>query len=366
VSAVRILYGELRSGKITGEIDATGYTWAQTLNDAGYIDEVRIPDRVVRDLQLDYYAEPGRCFLAAEVDDRIQEAGPIWTENYDWEKGQYVLGAAGLWSLFDARKVLPVLVSGQRVQDAHTTVAGTDFGGIGRDLVAQAMTHVGGDLPIVLPVKAAGGRTETFYGWQMAWVGEQLRQLTQRENGPDIRFRPRRNPDDRRYLQWVLEHGSEIDPRLTQIGADWVFDATTTRSPVLGIGVAGNARSLGSRAWVTGNGQEAGTLIATDYDPALIDRGLPLLERAEPRWTVEQQATLDGHARNLRARSARRPRVWKVTVHASAARDVQPGDYARVAVRDHPVLGAGEARLRVRKKSGSRNDRIVLDMYPLQ
>jgi hypothetical protein len=366
-SRVRILYGELRTGRITGELPCTGASWGQTLNEAGYIDRVTVADDDVRRLDLAHDAEAARCFLAVEVDDRIQEAGPIWSDPYNWETGKLTLGASGLWSLFDHRKVLPILAAGQKAHEVTTTISGTDYGGIGRDLVAQALSHVGGDLPLVLPGRPAGTRTETFPGYQLLWLGEQLRQLTRRETAaPDIAFAPRRNPTDRRFLQWVMQVGTEAAPALSQTGADWVFDTTARRSPVLGISTDGDAHRIGSRSWVTGSGHEKDMLIATDYDPALIDRGLPLLEQEEPRESVEVQATLDGHARNLLRRASRRSRVWKVTVHAAAAAEVRAGDYASVVVAGHPVLGSGETRLRVRKKSGDLTDRVVLDMYPVE
>ncbi|RBY82686.1 hypothetical protein [Blastococcus sp. TF02A-26] len=365
----RVLYGHLRTGRILGELSPTGCSWAQTLNGAGSIDQVTVPNDVIERLQLRQTVMGPRAFLAVEQDDRIQEAGPIWTFPYDWVRGQLTLGAAGLWSLFDYRKVIPVLAAGQRVQDpsADTTIAGTDLGGIARALVAQAMTHVGGDLPLVLPEAAAGTRTETFPGYKLLNVGQQLRELTQRETAaPDIRFPARRNPDDRRFLQWLMETGTEQTPQLAQIGRDWVFDTTTRRSPVLGIGTEGDATVMGSRAWVTGNGSERDMLIATASNTTLLDAGYPPLEQEESRSSVEQQDTLDGHAANLRDRSARPVEVWKVTVHASAATEVRAGDYARVKTAGHPWLGTGEHRLRIRKKTGNLTDRVVLDMYPLQ
>lgn len=365
----RVLYGLLRTGRIIGELPATKCSWAQTLNGAGSIDQVTVTDDVIERLNLRQTVLGPKAFLALEQDDRIQEAGPIWTFPYDWERGQLTLGAGGLWSLFDYRKIIPVLAAGQRVQDpaADTTITGTDYGGIARALVAQAMTHVGGELPLVLPAEVAGTRTETFPGYKLLELGQQLRELTQRETAaPDIRFPARRNPADRRFLQWLMETGTEAAPQLAQVGRDWIFDTTARRSPVLGIGTDGDATLMGSRAWVTGNGIERDMLIATASDTTLTDAGYPLLEQEESRSTVERQDTLDGHAASLRDRSARPVEVWKVTVHASAATEVRAGDYARVKTFRHPWLGTGEHRLRIRKKSGNLTDRVVLDMYPLQ
>jgi hypothetical protein len=367
-AGVRVLYGDLRTGRITGELPCADAPWVQALNGPGSIDQVTVPDDAIRRFGLRHGTAPARCFLAADLDGRLQEAGPIWSRVYDWEAGQLTLGAAGLWSLFDYRMVLPVLAAGQKVQKATTVITGVDYGTLARRLVAQAMTHAGGDLPLVLEDERPGTRTETFPGWKLLRVGDQLRELTQRETAaPDIRFVPRYKAGDRRFVEWVLETGTETRPQLAQTGADWVFDTTARRSPVLGIGTDEDATVMGSRGWVTGEGSEEDTLIATAYDPALVDRhGYPLLEQEDSRSTVDRQSTLDGHAANLVGRIARPVEVWKVTVHASAAREVVAGDYARVVTKGHPWLGTGERRMRVEKKTGDRGDRVVLHMFPLQ
>jgi YD repeat-containing protein len=368
VSTVRVLYGELRTGKITGVIDATGTNWAQTLNAAGSIDGVTVPDDVLARFNLRQGAAAARCFLAVEIDDRIQEAGPIWSRSYDWGKGQATFGAAGLWSLFDHRKVVPVLAAGQYVQNVTTTFTGADLGDIARQLVAQAGSHTGGDLPIVLPAARPGAaHTESWPGWQLSKLGEQLTQLTQRQSAaPDIAFRPRRKSTDRRFIEWVMLTGTAAASQLSQGGSDWVFDTTLRRGPVLGIGTDEDATAMGMRGWETGNGTEASTLISVAEDDTLIAAGYPLLEQEENRSTVELQPTLDAYAAQLVARSARPVEIWKLTVHASAAAEVQAGDYAQVITSGHPWLGTGSRRMRVQKKSGDLTEKVVLDMYPLQ
>lgn len=362
-----LLYGELRTGRITGAINVTGCSWAQTLNDGGAIDQVTVPEDVVRRLRLRQNAQAGRHFLAVEQDTVIREGGPIWSRVWDWRRQQLTLGAGGLWSLWDHRKVIPVLAAGQKVQKATTTVNGTDLGGIARALVAQAMTHTGGDVPVVLPAERTGTRTETFPGWKLLDVGDQLRELTKRETAaPDIAFVPRRRGDDPRYLEWVLEAGTEAAPQLAQVGADWVFDTTAPRGPVLGVGTDEDATAMGQRGWVTGGGHEEDVLIGTAYDPRLVDAGWPLLEVEESRASVEQQATVDGHSASLVRRSARPVEVWTVTVRADAARQVRPGHYARVVTRGDAWIPDGEHRMRVRRVAGDLDDDVTLHMYPLQ
>jgi hypothetical protein len=360
-----LLFGDLRGGRIYDTLDVTGCSWEQVANDAGSITSVTVEAHEVR-RKLKGQMFTASSFLAVDVDGRLQEAGPVWSLGWDDEAQQLGIGAAGLWSLFDHRTVLPVLAADARVQDAVTTVSGTDLGGIGRALVAQALTHAGGDLPLVLPDPPPGDRTESWYGWQLAKVGDQIRQLTQRaDNAPDIRFRPDYTAD-RLGVQWFYEAGTEAAPLLTQAGDDWYFDQTVAKSPVLNINTDEDGTQMGMLAWATGNGSEADILLSHWYDPTLVDAGWPLLEVYEADSTVEDQGTLDDHAQNLAGRSARPPVAWKVVVKASAAREVLAGHYARVVVRDdHPWLPGGETFLRVAKKSGDLTDKVTLTMYPI-
>jgi hypothetical protein len=360
-----LLFGDLRGGRIHDTLDVTGCGWEQVANDAGTITQTVVEAHEVR-RKLKGQMFTAKSFLAVDVDGRLQEAGPVWSLAWNDVNRQLTIGAAGLWSLFDHRSVLPVITDPtQTVQQQVTQVAGTDLGGIGRALVSQAMTHLGGDLPLVLGADTIGDRTETFYGWQLAKIGDQVRQLTTREGGPDIRFRPDYT-SDRLGVQWFYEAGTEDSPLLTQAGDDWYFDQTVPRSPVLNIDTDEDGTQMGMLAWATGNGSEADILMAHWSDLTLIGEGWPLLEVFEADSTVEDQDVLDEHAQNLAERSARPPVAWKVAVKGSAAREVLAGHYARVIVKnDHPWLPAGETFLRVAKKSGDLTDKVTLTMYPI-
>lgn len=361
-----ILFGDTRTGHIYDTLDVTGASWRQVNNDAGAVDNVVVQGHEVRKKSLRAAGMGPRTFLAADVDGVIQEAGPIWSFPWDASTQQLTLGAKGLWSLFDHRKALDAFRGNTPVQQSKIEIVGADLGGIGFGLLVNAVNAPGGSLPalkFLLP--PPGDRTETFPGWKLYWIGDQLRELTKREvNAPDIRFRPRYTAD-KLSVEWVYEAGTEARPQLAQVGEDWFFDAQVRNGPVVNIHTDGDATVMGMRGWVTGNGMERDILIATSYDPTLVDAGWPLLEVEENRSSVEQQDTLDGHAESLRDRSARPVEVWNVVVRADAARDVLAGDYARVIpARDDAWLGAGgEAFMRVKAKSGGLGDNVTLSMY---
>lgn len=372
-----LYFGDLRTGRVTDTLLATGASWQQQLNAAGQVDSVTVAAAEVRAKQLRSSCRAARSFIVADVDGVLQEGGPVWSRTWDAERRQLTLGAAGLWSLFDHRMVVPVLAAGQRVQDVSFSPTLSDLGGIARQLVNLATSHVGGSLPLVHSAAVpAGDRTETFNGWELANLGEELRQITRRQvAAPDVRFRPRWRPGTPLSVEWVMEVGTEARPQLSQDGDDWFLDASVARSPVLRLNTDEDGTVMGWRGWVTGNGMEANILIGrNDQAAAYAALGYPLLEVEESRSTVTEQATLDGYAEALVDRSARPVETWTAEVTARVGRDILAGDYCQVT--PHPTdpwlgsptgqwgPGEGQAYMRVKAKAGSLgNDRVKLTMY---
>lgn len=369
---INILVGEMLTGLITAQVEVTGGRWSAVLNNQGAVDGVTVTDDVIRELNLRQRTFGGRSFIAWERDGRIKQAGPIWSRPYDWETGVVTLGGNGVWSYFDHRKVRPADLAPP--YQAHTfTVSGKSLGGIARALVERAIADPYAGIPIVLPDDEAGDHTESFPMWKLLEVGEQLRQITQRAtDAPDIRFTPRRRADDRRYIEWVMEVGTEDSPALYQAGPDWVFDTTAPKTAVLGVGPDEDAGQMAQEVWATGNGMEEDILMAHDYDPTLNELGWPLLEADVSYPSVEQQSTLDGHAENHRQKVARPVESYKVTIRAEAAAEVMPGDYCRLITKlDGPVRGSAWAgdmdkTMRIRQVSGDLSDAVVLEMFAVE
>lgn len=361
----RVLIGETRTGRITDVLDVTALRWTDELNKAGSID-VTVPEDVVRSFGpgiLRQKTHPWRSFLAVEEDGRIKQAGPIITRPRTWESGDVRLGAAGIWRWLD--RVFVRDAAG--ITQLTITASGLSLGGIATQLVADAVAQTYWDVPIVTPTPEAGTRTETWYGWQFAFVGEQIRQITQRAtDAPDIRFQPRRRADDPRFLEWVMEVGTELIPGLYQSGADWVFDATAPRSPVVGVSTDEDGSEVAEVVWTTGNGQEEDILKAVASNIELADLGWPVTEAVEAHPTVELVDTLLEHAQTAVARRARPIEVYKLTVRGEAAREVKPGDYCRVVTGDDPWLGAMDETMRAKSITGDLSDVKVIETFPMQ
>ena len=365
-----IYAGELRTGKIVATVPAASGSWSMALNDAGQVDAtVPLRDRAVRKVRdLLSFLEPTRCFLAVVADDaRVLEAGPIWKHSYNDKDGSLKVGASGLLSLFDHRKVVKVLAPGERVQDTDVTYSGLSLGTIAKRLVQLAMSHAGGSLPIVLPPDEVGTAVRSYPGYELGWVGERIGQLVDVEGGPDIALQPRLTTE-RDHIEWVLRTGTTASPLLTQTGDDWQWDRGVPRGGLTEISVEVDATRTGSRSWTIGSGTETALMLGTAYDPAPAAAGYPLLEVEASHTSVLEQPTLDAHAAALAGISARPWHTWSLGVRADQQPrlgEYRPGDWSVVHVPDtHAYLATGEYRTRILSVSGDLTQQVSLKLAP--
>jgi len=370
-----VLIGEFKSGRIITTLtsgDVTGLRWSDELNAAGSITGVTIPEPVVRKYHLREHTHGWRNFLAVEVDGRIVQAGPVTSRTWDWESGTLTLGAAGLWAYLDRVKVR-ISPLAAPIQRNSLTIAGKSLGGIARGLVAQLLTFYYTQLPIVLPPDEAGDHEETFPMWKLLTYGEQIRQITQRAvDAPDVRFVPRRKAGDPRFLEWVMQVGTDLTPQLFQAGPDWVFDTTAPKSPVLGISTDEDPTEMAQRVYLTGYGQEEDILMVMREDNSLLERGWPRTDADDAHHTVERLNTLAGHAEALLARRARPIEVWRLTVRArrddgrpGIGWEVMAGDYCQVTTKGDAWIPDGTRTMRVKTVTGDLSDNLTLEMYPM-
>lgn len=365
---VRWHVGDLKTGRITATLPLTGASWTRTLDDAGVLGgTLQLGDPAQTILRPRALTEPGRTFLAAawvepNPDGGFDElgfidAGPIWTHNYDDASRTLRLGSAGVLSYYDHRKVLPVLAPGESAQGVISSTSGVTLGTVVKKLVALAHTHTDGALPVVLPADVAGTAAVDYPGYELAWVGDAIRALTQREGGPEVQFLPRRSAADSRNLEWVMRVGDDTNPLLAQAGADWVIDHSVPNTRVTGISVDVDGARLGSRAWAPGSGSGESRLCVAVDDPTLTDRSWPLLEVEDTTLgTIEDTTVLTGYATTLARRSRSAPESWTVAVAAGGypkPHQVNPGDWATVIVGDHPYLDPGAYRGRITQITGN-------------
>lgn len=366
MAVTRIIAGELRTGRILADLPAPEATWSTVLNDAGDLDATIGLRAGGRGFDLGHL-DPARCYLAAVTEGGdVMEAGPIWKHDFDDATGKLKVGAAGLWSLFDHRKVVRVLLPGEKAQTTVLSWAGTSLGTIAKRLVAEAMEHVGGSLPLVLPADVAGSAERVYPGYELGWTGERLRQLAEVEGGPDIAFQPRLTTDQL-GVEWVMRHGTPARPLLSQTGADWQWDRGVAAGPLQNLSVSRDATKLALRTWAIGSGMEQDLILGTAQDLALAEAGYPLLEADTSQTEVLQQPTIDAHASALLSTSRRPWQTWTLTTRddVPVLGQYRPGDWATVHVpASHEYLAEGVYRTRILSVAGALDRKVSVALAP--
>lgn len=367
--------GDVRTGKIQAYLPYTSLKWGERLNAPGpvtatirpYSDE--LAGRNVRALTATV-----KQFAAVIEDGIVLEAGPIWTRPFDEDTGELTINALGLWSIFDRRKNLngAMLLPGAKVTEDVITVTGRHPGSVARELVRISIEDnpYGGDLPVVLPAEILGGYDpRVYYGYNLSWLGDDLRDLTKTEGGADLRFRPRLRADDPTFIEWVLEHGA-VDI-IHQAGPDWTWDVRVEKSGIAKLGVSQDGTGLASKSWVPGSGQEQAMRLASAMDTALVDAGFPWTEAEESASQEEDLGVLQSMANRKQADSRHPWDTWSLTVRADTEPRLGkylPGDWALVNTPEtHPVLPlGGKIRVRILAVDGDHSNDVKLSVAPIQ
>lgn len=376
VAGYRFYVGDLRTGKITRPVDLTGGSWSTPLGDAGSL-EGSFPLRSGEWKSARSDAAAGKAFLAvayanAAGDETMLEAGPIWKSNYDDATGVLGISAAGLHSYFDHRKVLRVLAAGETASDVEEFYQGAQLGLIAKRLVQLAQTHTGGSLPIILPTDAEVGgvgtaQERTYPGYELAWVGDKLKELSDVEGGIEIQFVPRRRTDDRRFIEWVMRIGVAPTGLLTQSGRPWSWDMRVSKSDVRSLSVASDGTRMAFRQFAAGQGQAEGRPIAMVEDLTLINgAGFALLEAETPATdNVDDPDLLPSYASAGLAFSQRPVESWTVSVSRDGMPTVgqlRPGDWASFVISGHDYMPDGTYAMRILNIQGGDTDAVTLQL----
>lgn len=336
------LLADLMTGAVTAEIEMTGVRISQRLNTAGTMNGTWA---VPQNFRGDPYTltTPARTMGVALRDGRPMWAGPLWTRRPDADKQTVDLGFSDPWSLFDSRFVLPPYTpdgTTSQVSALTTTFAQVEQNDIARQLVAQAQAHIGGNYGIVVDGTVSGIlRDRTYAGHELVSVGTALKQLAEIIEGPDLQFTvsPELDADGRVVL--LLRIG---DPKLGVEGSPHVFELGGN---VIGYTWASDGTRMVSRAYATGEGTEAGQLIAVAEMSERWSDGWPLTEAEVSYNTTSVDTTLQEHADADLRRNWLPVVVPTITVDGSgknaagqkvgpSVAEYAPGDEVRVILKD--------------------------------
>ena len=372
----RVFVGNMVTGEITADLPAASQSWGMRLNGAGPLDlTTRALSEELRASDLRNLTAPKKNYLAVAYGDTILEAGPIWKRDYSARTGVLKLGGEGLWSILDKVKALnwAQIIAGTPVTRSSLKLTGLSLGSIAREIVRLSIFGNPNNpgLPIVLPdLQTQAGNERLYKGYELPYVGDLLRKLTEVQSGPDIAFRPRYNAADPTRIEWVMTHGSPAAPLLYQGGDDWIWDGTVDESGVSDIGVKEDGSAMADRVWQPGAGSELEMKLATAQDLDLIQSaGYPWTEADAASKDVEDQGILQGHADYAMAVARRPVETWDLTVRAGTSPllgKYTPGDFAKITVpKNNPMIAAGVRRVRLMAIDGDNTETVQITPAPM-
>lgn len=369
--------GDLRTGEVLiPNIPANSGNAVVTVNAAGTITcQLKLPmvDPYRPNLLYPFTSTilPGKSFLGYKediVDDlgasssKVINAGPIWSDSFDWDSKVLTINAAGLRSIFDYRFVLPLLVDGtpSDLPGATPITYSTSLRTIAKELVADAIANTGGELPIDFEADVAGSATRSYTPNEFHRVNEKLQQISGVIGGPDVAFRPVLSASGK-YLRWNMVTG---DPELKQSGADHAWDTTVPAPSIRGAVTARTAQSLLTAAYGLGGTPEGETVAieAKSTDATLTTAGYPRLEDAMTADSITTLSVLQDHLDEATNAGTALMQQWTF----SAKKDGLPsittfneGDYATIRVEDNPVVPDGSPRVRILSYTATHGDQFA-------
>lgn len=362
---------ETRGGALLSEVEPADVRWSENANQAETISATFDLNSVVegsRDWR--NLGTPWKHSIALDVDGRVM-GGPIMPHDFSDDDGSLSVTARGLRVAFARRSILPVAALSESLtlpNDEPNTLldstwTGFDLGTIAKKIGVQACEWPGwGDVPIIWPDDRAGTHERTYAALDLKKVDDAWSELSDVQNGPDIRLGLEWDGSD--AFQWRFVSGTEEQPRLQ--GSD-VFAFEVGQGS--GLSVQLNPTRMGSVSWSQGGRTNDTSLMRMMYDPLLVNAGFPLLElESDASSTTVEPSTLDAwNAETLR--TASKPwEFWSFKIRADQSPfpyEYGPGSLIDVIVtEDTPTAGGyvlpGTYRRRIAGLSGGLDDWITI------
>ncbi|MEV7243973.1 hypothetical protein AB0N92_22380 [Streptomyces sp. NPDC093248] len=336
----RLLFCDLRSDQVVDTLPGTGVSLDDYIGKTGRLQAtVPIPNRAIAD-RARWALQPGRTAVWVQRGRNIWWGGILWTLQLASDARGFLSAQiqCGGWESYLYRRLL---LDTQLAQ-------GVDQFDIVRGLLDYVQSTPGGNLGITYDTEPSGvTRDREFSRFDLPWVGDLIDQLAAVERGFEWRIASYSDSDGRRVKRLILGH-PVIRTGATEIVLDHPGPILTYSWPHDASGLANGWQCRGATI-NTNQAAESYPLMSerlvADDD---IAAGWPRLDGSSDYTTVEEQATLDDHAR-ADWTAARRP-VQIPEVEVLLGSNITPallGATVRIRIRDlwHPdVL---DARYRV-------------------
>ena len=333
---VRVLFGDLRSGKILGEVPVTACTWTDVYNGAGSI-TVTTP-----------LINPNPSLVVDEGNTTL------WVEEY----GQLVKGFI-VWATAPDDRTVTLAGEGMHsyVRKRHI-LADVSYSDDQATIAKELVNRVAGDCRVTTEGAPTGvSRVRNFAKEDAKNIGEALEQLAAVSNGIDFRYVAHRDANGLASSRFIVDYpatGRETDLELVhgERGVELSgvqTDATGLANTSVGIGAA--------------NGSATPFAVVTD-DEAL--GGYAPLETVESYPNVITEGTVLEHA-ELNLKRTRQKMRRATATYFGPARGEAIGDQCRATYNRGIVSFSAKCRIvsvSVDYDTGVR--RTALDLAPLE
>lgn len=297
----------------------------------------------------------------------ILSYGPIMAHSFSDSSSTLTIGAGSMWALLARRLLInpPSVVTSPLSMDAalDANYLGMTLWGIARNLVGDTLSRgTGYELPIDLPASTVDIHDRNYPIYDLASVGQRLKDLTQEENGPDIDWEPYFSSSSTVRIQ--MRVGT---PALSQVGQELIWDYG---SSLTFVDVDSNSSNMITDSFGRTNSSERASEVAWAADRSLVAVGFPVLETVDTsHQSVKDFTTLQGHA-NESVRFYRNPvETWDgevVTDVSPIIGSYKPGDSAKFNIQRHVWIPPGLYQQRILGWSNADPGRLKLNLQALQ
>lgn len=338
--------------------------WSRTMNaGSGGSAEFQLSDPTVAAYANLEDLYPGQRAIVVDYDDVVVYAGIVWEANYDRDTMKLSVSHSDIWSLFDLRLISAV--RDQNIVNWQQTFSGMEYDTIIKRLVQLAVSGSGRNIPMNYEDDYSGGRSRTYYGYNLDTLMDAMQEIMDLSDGPDVDFRP----------EWDGTGGVRFTVRTGELTLNEIeLNFSAPKASAKGLWIKTSAQSLATQVFAVGEGSGK----KTAKSPGLLVResqssnisSYPSMERIEQFKNIKKGDELyDQAASQLQANNgAIRQAGCQLKLDSPVLGnlwELRPGTNVHWYISGDPYFNTGWRDWRVIKYSGDiTSDFVTLEFQP--